>query len=116
MSYVVVLQETWYRITIRCPVTGTRTSSGHFTSTRAVKDCAAIGSSSLLFGCAKSALFIANTHMAPKPAQKTVRARRHNASVNPDATKILVSTKNAMILVWPNECNLQKVHARAQRI
>src|SRR5208283_1943850 len=32
------------------------------------------------------------------------------------ATKILVSTKNAVIPVWPNECNLQKVHARAQRI
>ena len=29
------------------------------------------------------------------------------------ATKILVSTKNAVIPVWPNECNLQKVHARA---
>jgi ribose 5-phosphate isomerase B len=28
------------------------------------------------------------------------------------ATKILVSTKNAMILVWPKECSLQKVHAR----
>jgi hypothetical protein len=34
----------------------------------------------------------------------------------PHATKILVSTKNAVIPVWPNECNLQKVHARAQRI
>ena len=33
-----------------------------------------------------------------------------------NATKILVSTKNAVIPVWPNECNLQKVHARAQRI
>jgi hypothetical protein len=30
--------------------------------------------------------------------------------------KILVSTKNAVIPVWPNECNLQQVHARAQRI
>ncbi len=27
------------------------------------------------------------------------------------ATKILVSTKNAVILLWPNECSLQKVHA-----
>jgi hypothetical protein len=26
--------------------------------------------------------------------------------------KILVSTKTAMILVWPKECSLQKVHAR----
>ena len=34
----------------------------------------------------------------------------------PHATKILVSTKNAVIPVWPTECNLQKVHARAQRI
>ncbi len=32
------------------------------------------------------------------------------------AAKILVSTKNAAIPVWPDECNLQKVHARAQRI
>jgi transketolase-like protein len=32
------------------------------------------------------------------------------------ATKIPVSTKNAVIPVWPNECSLQKVHARAQRI
>src|SRR5208282_1994446 len=31
------------------------------------------------------------------------------------ATKILVSTKNAVIPVWPNECNLQKVHARAPK-
>ena len=30
------------------------------------------------------------------------------------ATKILVSTKNAVIPVWPNECNLQKVHAPAK--
>ena len=29
------------------------------------------------------------------------------------ATKILVSTKNAVIPVWPNECNLGKVHAHA---
>ncbi len=32
------------------------------------------------------------------------------------ATKILISTKNAVLPVWPNECNLQKVHARVQRI
>ena len=30
------------------------------------------------------------------------------------ATKIPVSTKDAVIPVWPNECNLQKVHARAR--
>jgi len=30
------------------------------------------------------------------------------------ATKILVSTKNSVIPVWPNECNLQKVNARAR--
>jgi hypothetical protein len=29
------------------------------------------------------------------------------------ATKILVSTRNAVIPVWPNECNLGKVHAHA---
>src|SRR5271167_670525 len=28
-----------------------------------------------------------------------------------DATKILVSTKNAVILVWRNKRNLQKIHA-----
>jgi hypothetical protein len=31
----------------------------------------------------------------------------------PHATKILVSTENAVIPVWPNECNLGKVHAHA---
>jgi hypothetical protein len=31
-----------------------------------------------------------------------------------DATKILGSTKNAAIPVWPNECNLAKVHAHAK--
>ncbi len=29
------------------------------------------------------------------------------------ATKILGSTKNGVIPVWPNECNLGKVHAHA---
>jgi len=29
-------------------------------------------------------------------------------------TKILVSTKNAVIPIWPTECNLQRVHARAR--
>jgi len=28
--------------------------------------------------------------------------------------EILVSTKNAAIAVWPNECNLAKVHAHAK--
>lgn len=32
----------------------------------------------------------------------------------PHATKILVSTKNTAIPVWPNECNLAKVHAHAK--
>ncbi len=30
------------------------------------------------------------------------------------AAIILVSTKNAVILVWPNECNLRRVHARVR--
>ena len=30
------------------------------------------------------------------------------------ATKILVSRENAVIPVWPNECNLQKVHGHAK--
>ena len=30
----------------------------------------------------------------------------------PIATNILISTKSAMILVWPDECNLHEVHAR----
>ena len=34
----------------------------------------------------------------------------------PTRRKFWSSTKNAVIPVWPNECNLQKVHARAQRI
>jgi hypothetical protein len=37
-----------------------------------------------------SAFFITIMHMAPTPAQKTVRARRHNARVNP------------VVLVTPN--------------
>jgi hypothetical protein len=37
-----------------------------------------------------SAVFITIMHMAPTPAQKTVRARRHNARVNP------------VVLVTPN--------------
>ena len=30
------------------------------------------------------------------------------------AAIILVSTKNAVVSVWPNECNLGKVHAHAK--
>ena len=30
------------------------------------------------------------------------------------ATKILVSAKNAVIPIWPNECNQAKVHAHAK--
>src|SRR5271157_959198 len=33
----------------------------------------------------------------------------------PTQRTILVSTKNAVIAVWPTECNLQKVHARARK-
>jgi hypothetical protein len=32
----------------------------------------------------------------------------------PHAARILVSTKDAVIPVWPNVCNLAKVHAHAK--
>jgi hypothetical protein len=34
----------------------------------------------------------------------------------PTPRKFWYPTKNAAIPVWPNECNLQKFHARTQRI
>jgi len=46
-----------------------------------------------------SVFFITIMHMAPTPAQKTVRARRHNASVNP---AVPVTPKILAISMFPN--------------
>ena len=45
-----------------------------------------------------STFFMMTMHMAPTPAQKTVRARRHNASVNP---AVLVTPKILAISIFP---------------
>jgi hypothetical protein len=45
--------------------------------------CYAVGSSFTSILLCPLALFIMIMHMAPTPAQKTPRARRHNARVNP---------------------------------
>lgn len=53
---------------------------------------------SLPFRRAKSILFIAIMHIAPTPAQKTIRTRRHNASVNP---AVLVTPKIFAMSIFP---------------
>jgi len=65
---------------------------------------AASSFAAIVFGA--STFFITIMHMAPKPARQCF-----NLGIDGGihATKIVVSTKNAVIPVWPNECNLQKV-------
>ena len=45
-----------------------------------------------------SVLFITIMHMAPTPAQKMVRARRHNANVNP---AVAVTPNTFAISIFP---------------
>src|SRR5208282_2251283 len=61
-------------------------------------DGSTAGSSFAAIVLGASALFIAIMQMAPTPAQKTVRARRHNASVNPAAP---VTPKILAISIFP---------------
>ena len=61
-------------------------------------DGSTAGSSFAAIVLGASAFFIAIMHMAPTPAQKMVRARRHSASVNPE---VPVTPKILAMSIFP---------------
>jgi hypothetical protein len=51
--------------------------------------------------------------LAPTPARQCLNLGIDGSVHTP---KILVSTKNAVIPVWPNECNLQRVFSAIKKL
>src|SRR5208283_2857946 len=113
MSYVVVLQQTLV------PDDNTVPGNGHadliwsrlgrledrlfpcirlFAQSYSPWDGSTVGSSFAAIVLGAWAFFITIMHMAPIPAQKTVRARRHNASVKP---AVPVTPKILAISIFP---------------
>src|SRR5208337_81952 len=71
---------------------------GVFAEPYSPRDGSTAGSNVAAIVLGASVLFIRTMHSAPTPAQKTVRARRHNASVNP---AVPVTPKILAISIFP---------------